>query len=158
MQSSVGMRFATFLSAWLVLAGWSWSNAMAGLAAAACATAVSLRVAPGRARLSLPGLVAFVARFLVQSLAAGIDVARRAFAPDVPLQTGFVEHRTALPPGAAREALAAIMSLQPGTLPVRKAGHVMTIHCLDTSRPVADQLAADEASFRSLSRDAVSHG
>ncbi|MFO1146806.1 MAG: Na+/H+ antiporter subunit E [Alsobacter sp.] len=158
MQSSIGMRFAMFLAAWLVLTGWSWADAAAGLAAAACATAVSLRVAPGRARLSPLGLLAFAGRFLAQSLSAGLDVARRAFAPDVPLRTGFVEHRTSVPPGAAREALAAVMSLQPGTLPVRKAGDVMTIHCLDTSRPVAEQLAADEASFRGAVGGAAVHG
>jgi multicomponent Na+:H+ antiporter subunit E len=158
MQSSIGMRFAMFLAAWLFLAGWSWADAAAGLAAAACATAVSLHVAPGRFRPSPTGLLAFAGRFLSQSLSAGIDVARRAFAPDVPLRTGFVEHHTAIPDGAAREALAAVMSLQPGTLPVRKAGDVMTIHCLDTSRPVADQLATDEASFRGVFRGGAGHG
>jgi multicomponent Na+:H+ antiporter subunit E len=158
MRSSIGTRFAMFLAAWLVLTGWSWADAAAGLAAAACATAVSLAVAPGRVRLSPGGLLAFAGRFLVQSLAAGIDVARRAFAADVPLRTGFVEHRTAIPPGTAREALAAAMSLQPGTLPVRKAGDVLTIHCLDTGRPVAAQLAEDEASFRGVFRGGAAHG
>jgi multicomponent Na+:H+ antiporter subunit E len=82
---------------------------------------------------------------------AGVDVACRAFDPRLPLAPGLVEHPTHLPPGLAREAFRAAMSLQPGALPV-SAGRDGSIvfHCLDIEEPVAVHLAAEEARFRRI--------
>jgi multicomponent Na+:H+ antiporter subunit E len=45
------------------------------------------------------------------------------------------------------------MSLQPGTLPVSvEASGDLLVHCLDTSQPVADQLASEEDLFAQLTR------
>ena len=84
--------------------------------------------------------------FLRQSIAAGIDVAWRALDPRLRLRPGFVVYQAQLPPGTTREAFCAIMSLMPGTLPCGSAeGNGLTIHCLDVTQPVAEQLAAEEA-------------
>ncbi len=143
------MRFTLFLLLWLVLIGSGWGNLAAGVPAAALAAWVSLRLLPqtGR-RLSLSALSAMLVRLPGQSLIAGIDVALRALSPAMPLRTGIVAYPTRIPPGPEREAFRALMSLQPGTLPVGEdeAGAIL-FHCLDLDQPVANQLAAEEARF-----------
>jgi multicomponent Na+:H+ antiporter subunit E len=85
-------------------------------------------------------------RFLRQSIVAGIDVARRALDPRLPLRPGFVVHRTHLPPGPMRNAFCTMTSLLPGTLPCGSDGsHGLVIHRLDINQPVAEQLAREEA-------------
>jgi multicomponent Na+:H+ antiporter subunit E len=150
MRPATGFRMAVFMVAWLALAGWSVPDALAGLAAAAAATAISLRLAPSGARLSPGGLFRFALRFMVRSLAAGLDVARRAFDPALPLSPGFVEHTSELGPGTARDALAAVLSLQPGTLPAAATQNGFLIHGLDMTRPVAADVAEDERAFTAV--------
>jgi multicomponent Na+:H+ antiporter subunit E len=67
------------------------------------------------------------------------------------LQPGFVCYPTRLPPGPGRDAFRALVSLQPGTLPVSTApdGDIL-VHCLDTREPVAGQLDAEERLFTQL--------
>jgi multicomponent Na+:H+ antiporter subunit E len=83
-------------------------------------------------------------RFAWQSLRAGIDIARRAFAPSLPLATGLVDYRTGFPPGQARNSFATIMSLMPGSLPAGDRPDSIEFHCLDVDQPVAEQLAEEE--------------
>jgi multicomponent Na+:H+ antiporter subunit E len=86
-----------------------------------------------------------VLHFLRQSIVAGIDVAWRALDPRLRLRPGFVVYQAQLPPGTTRETFCAIMSLMPGTLPCGPAeGNGLTIHCLDVTQPVAEQLAVEE--------------
>ena len=148
--SPVGLRrFLFFFGFWVILIGVSPANLIVGLPAAAAALWVSLQLLPpGDRRLSYGALAGILLRLPWQSLVAGIDVARRALDPRMPLRTGFVVFPSRLPPGSARDAFCALMSLQPGTLPVG-AGEKDDIlfHCLDTAQPVAAQLAAEEARF-----------
>ena len=76
-----------------------------------------------------------------------IDVARRAFDPRLPLATGFVRIRTGFPRGPARCAFATITSLMPGTVPSCDDAEGIEYHCLDTSQPVADELADEERRY-----------
>jgi multicomponent Na+:H+ antiporter subunit E len=116
-----------------------------GALATVAATWASLRLLPAEAgRVRLGVLFAFTPRFLWQSLKAGIDVARRAFAPGLPLQTGFVDFRTRFPRGQARNQFAAITSLMPGTLPSGDGPDTIEFHCLDTGQPVVAQMAEEE--------------
>jgi len=116
-----------------------------GTLAAIGATYASLRLLPPDAgRVRFVALLALLPRFLWQSLKAGIDVARRAFAPSVPLATGFVDYRTGFPPGIARNHFATITSLMPGSLPSGDGPDSIEYHCLDIGQPVAEQLAEEE--------------
>jgi multicomponent Na+:H+ antiporter subunit E len=145
-------RFAAYLVLWIILIGFSVTNFAVGLVAAACATWVSLTLLPMSNRpVSLTALARFAMRLPWQSLVAGADVARRALDPRMPLQPGFITYVTRLESGPARSAFRALMSLQPGTLPVSisDTGSLL-IHCLDTSQPVAVQLAAEEALFAQI--------
>lgn len=143
------VRILGLLALWLVLTGFSGADLIAGLAAAALAGWLSLRLVPnGTVRVRLTGLARLAGRFVRQSLVAGWDVARRALSPRMPLEPGFLAYAPRLPGGLARDGFTALSSLLPGTVPVgtTAAGQVM-YHCLDLTQPVAAQLAADEAMF-----------
>ena len=140
-------RGAGFFCFWLVLTNAGTGDLAAGLAAAVAATWASLRLMPAQQWSLRPiKLAEFVLHFLRQSIVAGVDVARRALDPRLRLRPGFVVYQAHLPPGTARDAFCAIMSLLPGTLPCGPAeGNGLTIHCLDVTQPVVEQLAAEEA-------------
>ncbi|HEY5794883.1 MAG TPA: Na+/H+ antiporter subunit E [Bosea sp. (in: a-proteobacteria)] len=137
-----------FFVVWLALIGTAPKDMPFGLVAAAAATWASGQLWPPDGKLSLSGLIRFVLRFLPQSVVAGVDVARRAMAPRIALRPGLVDYRATLPSGLAQGAMCAVMSLQPGKLPVScQASGEMLVHCLDTEAPVAAELADDEAAF-----------
>jgi multicomponent Na+:H+ antiporter subunit E len=124
------------------------ANLVVGVLASAAATWASLKLLPpanGRVRLGL--LVLLLPRFLWQSLVAGVDVARRAFAPRLRLQPGFVDYPVGLPRGSARNAFELIASLMPGSVPSDETRDTIEFHCLDTGQPVVEQLAAEERAY-----------
>ncbi len=154
MTSSLLLRAIGFSMIWLALAGPALSDLPAGAFAVAAATYVSLRLIPAGRPLSPLGVIRFSLRFIVQSIRAGLDVARRAFDPALPLAPGTITHDTVWPAGIRRDALAASLSLQPGTLPIGTRGdNGLVIHCLDIRLPVGAQIAADETAFRRLFGD-----
>ena len=125
-------------------------NLLVGLLATAAATWASLKLLPpARGRVRVGRLLALLPRFLWQSLVAGFDVARRAFAPRLDLQPGFVDYHTQLPRGTARSAFELIASLMPGSVPSSDGPRHIEFHCLDTRQPVAEQLAAEERAYAS---------
>lgn len=139
-------RTVGFFGFWLVLTGADTGDLAAGLIAAGAATWASLRLMPAQQWSLRPiRLAGYVLHFLRQSVVAGIDVAWRALDPRLRLRPGFVVYQTQLPPGTMREAFCAIVSLMPGTLPCGSEGNGLTIHCLDVTQPVAEQLAEEEA-------------
>jgi len=142
-------RATGFFGFWLVLTGADAGDLAAGLVATVAATWASLRLMPAQQWGLRPiKLAEFVLHFLRQSIVAGIDVALRALDPRLPLRPGFVVYPARLPPGTKLDTFCAIMSLLPGTLPCGPAeGNGLTIHCLDVTQPVVEQLAAEEALF-----------
>jgi multicomponent Na+:H+ antiporter subunit E len=127
--------------------------------AAGAATWVSLKLLPpegGHVRLG--ALLALLPRFVWQSLVAGIDVARRAFSPRLPLQPGFIDYPAALPRGSARTAFEAISSLLPGSVRTGETETVIEYHVLDTAQPVVAQLAAEERAYAKALIPGQRHG
>jgi multicomponent Na+:H+ antiporter subunit E len=123
-------------------------NLFVGAMATIAATWLSLRLLPpagGRVRIA--ALVALLPRFLWQSLVAGIDVARRAFSPGLPLAPGFVDYPVGLPRGSARNAFELISSLLPGSVPTDEDERTIEYHCLDLGQPVVEQLKAEEQAY-----------
>jgi multicomponent Na+:H+ antiporter subunit E len=139
-------RSAGFLALWIVLIqSVKPADLVVGALTVMVATGLSLRLLPPAAgRIRLPALAACLPRFVWQSVRAGIDVARRAFAPRLPLAPGFLTHPTGLPRGLARDTFAAITSLVPGTVPVADDADGILYHCLDTRQPVLEDLATEE--------------
>lgn len=147
--AATAARAALLFGVWIVIdQSAKPGNLLVGALATAAATWVSLKLLPpagGRVRVG--ALVALLPRFLWQSLVAGFDVARRAFAPRLDLQPGFVDYRTQLPRGSARSAFELIASLMPGSVPSDDGPQQIEFHCLDTRQPVAEQLAAEERAY-----------
>jgi len=142
-------RAAGLLAFWLLLIGAAPGDLAAGVPTAAAAAWASVRLLPTGARRARFGALAAIAlRLAGQALVAGLDVARRALSPRMPLRPGFVSHPLRLAPGPARDAFCALTSLLPGTVPsgTDERGALL-VHCLDLDQPVAAQLAADEARF-----------
>lgn len=141
-------RGAGYFAFWVLLIGFKPVDLVVGVAAAAAATWTSLALLPpGEFRLRLAGLPRYALRFLWQSVVAGVDVARRAFAPRLPLRPGLIAYPAGYPRGAKRNAFAALTSLLPGTLPVRDEAQGLLYHCLDTGQSNVEQLAAEEAAL-----------
>lgn len=140
------LRWAGYLALWVALIGLEPVDLVVGAFAAALATWTSLRLLPpGAHPLRWAGLPRLVLGFLGHSVGAGIDVARRAFSPSMPLRPGFLRYQTGYGRGPARNAFASFTSLLPGTLAVHDDDRGLLYHCLDLDQPVVDQLAAEEA-------------
>lgn len=142
-------RLLAFLAFWLTLYGSDFAALPLGIATAAGATWISLRLLPrGTARPSVWLVGQAIARFLYQSAAAGIDVARRAFVKDMNLRPGFVTVPLQLPPGHARSAFRTVMSLLPGSMPCGDdTGPEVVVHCLDIRDAVTAQMQQEETLF-----------
>jgi multicomponent Na+:H+ antiporter subunit E len=141
------VRAVGLLGFWLLLTGANTADLPAGIPAVGAATWASLRLLPpGARRARVVALAGIALRIARQSLAAGVDVARRALSPRLPLRPGFVSHPLRFPPGPARDAFCTLTSLLPGSVPSgTDANGALWVHCLDLDQPVAAQLAADEA-------------
>jgi multicomponent Na+:H+ antiporter subunit E len=129
---------------WWALAEGDASSWPFALAVVPLALAASLVLAPRPLGLRPLGAARFAAFFLRQSLAGGVDVARRAFAPSLPIAPAFARYELRLPPGAARVVLVNAVSLLPGTVSVALRERTLELHVLDTSLPVHETLAALE--------------
>ena len=143
---AVIIRGAGFFGFWLLLVGIDPIDLVVGIFAAAAATWANLRLLPPSGRpLRYAALVQLMWRFIQQSIIGGLDVARRALDPRLPLRPGFVAYPVRLPPGPACNTFSALTSVLPGTLPagLDERG-VLIYHCLDVDQPVATQLTIDE--------------
>ena len=139
-------RGAGYLALWLVLMPSAKPADLAfGLVAATAATWVSLRLRPpAMGGVKFGVLLALAPHFLVQSVRAGVDVARRALDPRLPLDPGFVNCPLDFPPGLARNTFATITSLLPGSVPCGDQQEGLLYHCLDVAQPVVEQLWEEE--------------
>ena len=149
MKRAALIRALLYFGVWVVVdQSAKPANLAVGVLAALAATWASLKLLPpvsGRVRLA--ALLALLPRFAWQSLVAGWDVARRAFAPGMPLQPGFVDYTPGLPRGSARLAFEVISSLLPGSVPTGESETRIEYHALDTRQPVAGQLATAEREY-----------
>src|SRR5262245_38855523 len=96
-------RGAGFLALWAAMIGATPADTAVGLVTAAAATWVSLRLlSPGTGRVRWAFLPGLALRFFRQSVLAGIDVAKRALDPSLPLRPRFITYPVRFPPGAPR--------------------------------------------------------
>jgi multicomponent Na+:H+ antiporter subunit E len=131
---------------WMVISNGNLPDLPAGVLAAVLGSWASLRVRPpGFRRVDVGALLWLCLRVVRQSVIAGVDIARRALAPSLPLSPGLIRYRSKVAPGSAQAAFSTIISMVPGTLPLGPAPEGIMVHCLDTAQPVAAGLAQDEA-------------
>ncbi len=145
-RRSALLRGAAFFMLWLVLMqSLKVSDLAIGACAAVVATWVSLHLLPpATGCLRFGRLLLLLPHFVWQSVRAGVDVARRALAPGLPLQPGVVRCPLGFGPGLARNTFATITSLLPGTVPCDEVDGVLVYHCIDTDQPVLEQLWEEE--------------
>ncbi|WP_164730657.1 Na+/H+ antiporter subunit E [Pelagibacterium montanilacus] len=154
-------RIVLFFIVWLAMAGVSVGDVIAGLVVATLAAWLSFAlVPPGDARLNMVQLAAMAPGFLWRSLLGGLDVARRAIDPRMPISPHWIAVPTSLPDGGLRATLGSEFSLMPGTLVAGSYRNVLLVHCLDTNPGARDQVVAEEARLRralGLRRAAPAH-
>ena len=136
-------RAGIFALLWLVAAEGNlnaWPLAVAGVAGA---TAASLWLLPAKTLppISAGGLLRFLAWFVRQSLAGGVQVAWLALQRRPDWQPALIEVPLTLPPGLPRLLFTAALSLMPGTLGVRLQGDTLLVHVLDRRQALADDAA-----------------
>ncbi len=138
-----GMAF--FLLWMLLMPSLKRGDLVVGVLASVGATWVSLRLLPPSSGcLRFGRLLALLPHFVWESVLAGVDVARRALLPGLPLRPGFVTCPLGFPPGFARNTFATITTLLPGSVAAGEVDGVMVYHCIDTSSPVVEQLWKEE--------------
>jgi len=135
---------------WLIVQGRTdaW---LVGLPAVALATLASIHLgSQPLPRLSLTGLLVFVALFLSESVNGGIDVARRTLGPGLSIKPGFRSYRLHISHPAARVLLINCIGLLPGTLAADLDGDHAELHLLDTGVNPDPQLLQLEQAVASL--------
>ena len=136
---------AFFLLWMLLMQSLKRADLAIGVLASVGATWVSLRLLPpSSGGLRFGRLLALLPHFAWESVLAGVDVARRALHPGMPLRPGFVTCPLGFPPGFARNTFATITSLLPGSVAAGEVEGEIVYHCLDTSAPVVEQIWKEE--------------
>lgn len=110
---------------------------------------LSLRLLPARRPLALWRLARHLPRFVAGSLTGGIDVARRALSPSMPLDPGWVAVPLDLSDGG-RVALGAELSLMPGTLAAGSHDGRLLVHLLDRQAGFEAAIPREEAEIAAI--------
>jgi multicomponent Na+:H+ antiporter subunit E len=143
------VRGVAYFLVWMIMAGGQAGDVAPGLGAAVLATWISLVLLPpdpALAHIRPLAVLRLAVRFIWTSVVAGLDIARRAFSPSLPLEPGYHHYPVGLPPGTSRNLFTSVTSLMPGTLPAGtdESGRLI-YHCLDVGQPVLQELANEEA-------------
>lgn len=156
-QRSAAARYfalaASLALVWLLVTGGAAASWLVGVPTIAAALVLSRHVAVAAPpwRVDPRGALRFAAFFVRESVRGGIDVARRVSARRLRVVPGLLRYRWRLPPeGPARALFALCVSLLPGSLVANVGEHEALIHTLDTTGPVADELAALEQQVAGL--------
>jgi multicomponent Na+:H+ antiporter subunit E len=135
---ALALRTAVFAALWWAFTEGRTGSWGAGAPIVALAVAASAGIAaPSALRLRPVAALRLAGFFLWRSLRGGVDVARRALAPGLPIAPRYEDVSLALPEGPARMLLAAGTSLMPGTLSVELRSDRLTVHVLDGRRSIA---------------------
>lgn len=107
-------------------------------------------VPPATATVHPLGLIRFLPMFARLSLLGGLDVARRAYSPRLPIDPGYVTFQLRLPDGLPRAVFLGVISLLPGTLSVIVVDERLRLHALDRHRDYGAALAEVESRVAGL--------
>lgn len=144
-------RFLVLFLLWWVISEGDTGGLWFGAVAAVLVAWFSTRFFPGGGyRIRWRALPGFALFFLVESVAAGVDVAARLLRPSLPIQPGEIALTTRLPGGAPHWLLANTLSLLPGTLSVSLRGDVLVLHGLDLRMDIKASVRKVEARIARL--------
>ena len=143
LRNAIMLRGGLLAGLWLVLSDFALSGLIIGAPAVAAATALSLRLLPAASgRRPWRGLP-LLPRFVWRSLLGGLDVARRALDPRLPLSPGWRTLPRTLSPGGGF-LIGTQHSLMPGTLVAGTRRGQYLVHLLDDRQPIAAPLREEE--------------
>ncbi len=134
-----GLRAVLFALLWWILTDGAMGSWLVGVPVILFSTLVSVVFLPPFS-WSLIGLARFVPFFLWHSLRGGVDVARRALHPQLPISPGMFDYRFRLPPGPSQVFMANTVSLLPGTLSAGLDEDLLCVHVLDETSAFAEEL------------------
>lgn len=133
------LRAVLFALMWWILTDGAMDSWLVGTPVILFATVVSVKLLPP-VYWSFLGVVRFVPFFLWHSLCGGVDVARRALHPRLPISPELFDHRWRLPAGLPRVFMANIVSLLPGTLSAELGVNCLQVHVLDERKDFLSEL------------------
>lgn len=138
MRNIIVRLFVIALLWWALTEGDTY-NLWFGVFVVIVATLASLFLQPvtGFRPWYLGGVLVF---FVRESISGGVDVARRAFAPAMPINPGFTEVVLRLPEGPQRVFLTNLLNITPGTVSVELLPESLRIHMLDTDMPIEEKV------------------
>jgi len=143
------LRAVLFALMWWILTDGEMDSWLIGTPVVLLASLVSVLLLPPLS-WSLPGVVRFVPFFLWRSLYGGVDVARRALLPALPISPRLFDHSWQLPPGLPRVLMANTVSLLPGTLSAELDEDHLRVHVLDQTGSYAAELILIETRVAGL--------
>ena len=132
LAASLLARLTFFAGLWWLLTGGVWSSWVIGIPTVIVAASSSVAILPP-INLAWIELLRFVPFFLWRSLLGGVDVARRALQPSMPIAPALVYYRLRLPAGFAQVLMLNIVTLLPGTLVADVRDNCATLHVLDAN-------------------------
>ena len=137
--STILTRSVLFMTVWWFLADGDVQSWWLGVPAVLIAIIVSIAMLPPMF-IAWVHVLRFLPFFLLRSLLGGMDVAWRAFKPDLPIAPDFIEYPIRLPQGLPRVLMANIVNLLPGTLTAEFRQDVLIIHVLDSRQHFLSEL------------------
>lgn len=151
MTRAILLRSLLFALLWWVLVEGRLANWGLGLLAILAAVSASQHLLPpGSRRISLTGLLGYLAFFASQSLHGGLQVSLLALRGRQALQPAIVEWRLALPPGAPRVLMLNTLGLMPGTVGVELSDERLRLHVIDERLSIQAEVGALEAHIARL--------
>ncbi len=142
-KGTILFRATLFAVLWWVLTDGAVRSWWIGVPAVLMATVASAALIPPEPLVGRE-LLRFIPFFLLHSVLGGVDVAWRAFHPDMPIAPDLIAYPLRLPPGLPQVFMANTVSLLPGTLSVALDRGVLQVHVLDRRRDVLAELEAVE--------------
>lgn len=138
-----------YTALWVALAGPSldgWYAAALGVAGATAILALLQDRGREERQVMRPaGALRLLPHLAIQALGGGIDVARRALSPSLPLAPGLIRYSVRLPPGPARTLFVNTISLLPGTFSAELVDDQLRVHLLARSGDPQERLQELEA-------------
>lgn len=148
------VRSVAFFVLWWVLTEGAGAAAFAVVVVPLALGASLVLARPHPRRVSLLGLLRFIRFFLWESLRGGVDVARRALHPRMPLAPEMVEYPLRARDERERVLLVTVMSLVPGTVGAALDENRIRLHVIDRRLPVERTIRRVEAGIAGIFGDA----
>lgn len=133
------LRAVLFALLWWILTDGATGSWLVGVPVILFSTLVSMVLLPPFP-WSLTGIARFIPFFLWHSLRGGVDVARRALHPRLPILPTLFDHQWRLSPGLPRVFMANTVSLLPGTLSAELDEECLHVHVLDETGAFTEEL------------------